>query len=467
MADFSPPLHRLVNLCLENPSGSSVSSEATCPMPADVVAPSPAASEAADVPVQNHASAAVAAKGRVLLLEDDVFFGKILSDCLTEIGCEVVEVENGVEGVREVMARDYSLILCDLMMPSLRGDLFYAAVERIRPGLCDRFIFMTGNREDAWVQEFIRKVNRPLLWKPFRLTDLWEAIALHQALSTSRNAPASNPESVPTSAPEIAPEIAPERVTSGPGVSAAANGLVQIGNPDPHGTQIADKVAMILARAESAPSPRPGVAPAIPLCDEAPDRAHGSARLLVVVGVALLLVLAGGTWQRIGDAEERVEAASAKRQALEAEWSALSPHLEEAVAARAKFGIDQSRLARIAADRTKPRWTPALRCIIPSADAKIEILEIHARGASNDPGGCEVRIRGMAGGPQPSVAANRFRHAVEEALGRNADGQPVSAQFQQLDDLPGTVQEKQKATFVIIATLGSMKPTIAAGKGRR
>ena len=120
---------------------------------------------------------------RILLLEDDEDFRDIIKDFLELHFYQVVTVKNGVEGVREIMASDFEIILCDMMMPTLPGDMFYLAVERMRPHLCDRFIFMTGYKGDGKVSEFVKKVNGTMLNKPFHVDDLLEMIAFVQVRS--------------------------------------------------------------------------------------------------------------------------------------------------------------------------------------------------------------------------------------------------------------------------------------------
>lgn len=114
---------------------------------------------------------------KILLLEDDPTFKEIIKDFLTDSGFTVVAVQNGVEGVHEVMANDFQVILTDMMMPTLPGDMFYRAVERMRPHLCERFVFMTGHRGNGKVNEFITNVNGTILTKPFHVDDLLEMIA--------------------------------------------------------------------------------------------------------------------------------------------------------------------------------------------------------------------------------------------------------------------------------------------------
>jgi DNA-binding NarL/FixJ family response regulator len=76
------------------------------------------------------------------------------------------------------MASDFDIILCDMVMPSLPGEQFYLAVERTKPHLCKRFIFMTDHQADPKTEAFIRPVRGLMLWKPFRLADLLTAIAI-------------------------------------------------------------------------------------------------------------------------------------------------------------------------------------------------------------------------------------------------------------------------------------------------
>jgi CheY-like chemotaxis protein len=113
---------------------------------------------------------------KVLLLEDDAAFREIMTDFLQENGFEVTAVRNGVEGVHKVLASDFEMILCDMMMPTLPGDMFFRAVQRMRPHLCDRFVFMTGHRSHPRIKDFIDSVWGTVLIKPFRVSDLLEMI---------------------------------------------------------------------------------------------------------------------------------------------------------------------------------------------------------------------------------------------------------------------------------------------------
>lgn len=117
------------------------------------------------------------AKSRaVLLLEDDDSQAEILTIELEANNFQVTRVQSGVEGLKKIMSADFDVILCDMMMPNLPGNMFYLAVQRTKPHLCRRFVFMTGHKGDRKIDEFIRSVRGLILWKPFELHVLLDAI---------------------------------------------------------------------------------------------------------------------------------------------------------------------------------------------------------------------------------------------------------------------------------------------------
>lgn len=113
---------------------------------------------------------------KILLVEDQADFADTLKTLLQEERYQVTCVKDGVEGMRQIMASDFDVILCDLVMPHLPGDMFYFGVERVKPHLCKRFLFITGHKADPKWDAFIRRVRGAVLWKPFPMQDLLMAI---------------------------------------------------------------------------------------------------------------------------------------------------------------------------------------------------------------------------------------------------------------------------------------------------
>jgi CheY-like chemotaxis protein len=112
----------------------------------------------------------------ILMLEDETALAEELTPFFAYNGYKLVSVTNGVDGLKQIIARDFSVIICDMMMPNLPGDMFYRAVERTKPHLCQRFIFITGFKGNRDIEDFIRKVNGVMLWKPFETQQLMDAI---------------------------------------------------------------------------------------------------------------------------------------------------------------------------------------------------------------------------------------------------------------------------------------------------
>jgi DNA-binding NtrC family response regulator len=113
---------------------------------------------------------------RVLLLEDRDDFREVLQDHLTFRSFEVTAVRSGVEGLREIMKGAFDLILCDMLMPKVGGEMFYWAVTRARPAAARRFIFFTGHQNNPAIDFFFRRVNATVLIKPFKLNALDSAM---------------------------------------------------------------------------------------------------------------------------------------------------------------------------------------------------------------------------------------------------------------------------------------------------
>ena len=141
----------------------------------------------------------------ILMVEDDVSLGQTLELFLQSQNFRVTRVTSGEEGLREVSVTDFDIVLCDMVMPTMPGNEFYQAVERVKPSLCKRFIFMTGHQADPRSDGFIRRIRALMLWKPFLMADLLTAIEV--VWKKSQSSPRHNGSTV-TAAP-IALRLAP------------------------------------------------------------------------------------------------------------------------------------------------------------------------------------------------------------------------------------------------------------------
>src|SRR2546430_9938214 len=119
---------------------------------------------------------ALAPTRRVLLLEDRSDYRNVLREYLISCSYQVTSVPSGIEGLREIMKSRFDVIICDMMMPKMGGEMFYWAVTRVRPASRESFIFFTGHKNNPAIEFFFKRVKARVLFKPFRLAALDVAI---------------------------------------------------------------------------------------------------------------------------------------------------------------------------------------------------------------------------------------------------------------------------------------------------
>jgi CheY-like chemotaxis protein len=88
-------------------------------------------------------------KRHVVIVDDNAELAWFFSEILKLHGYETLVFSDAVAALKHVLAQHPDVILCDLQMPQLDGDLFYATVERANPALTRRFIFVTGEADDS------------------------------------------------------------------------------------------------------------------------------------------------------------------------------------------------------------------------------------------------------------------------------------------------------------------------------
>src|SRR5947207_11968524 len=109
---------------------------------------------------------------KILLLEDRTDFRQVLRDYLVSCSYQVISVNSGIQGLRAVMKGAFDIIICDMMMPRMGGEMFYWAVTRVRPAARESFIFFTGHKNNPAVEFFFKRVKARVLFKPFKLAAL-------------------------------------------------------------------------------------------------------------------------------------------------------------------------------------------------------------------------------------------------------------------------------------------------------
>ena len=113
----------------------------------------------------------------ILVVDDEPEVGRLLADLLAADGYEVDAASNGVVALEKLESRDYDLILSDLRMPGLDGPGLYQEIERRRPELLSRFVFLTGDTLSAESRKFLERLTVPSLDKPFDFDEVRRVVA--------------------------------------------------------------------------------------------------------------------------------------------------------------------------------------------------------------------------------------------------------------------------------------------------
>lgn len=108
----------------------------------------------------------------VLVVDDDKQLASALEWILADENYLVDVAFDGEEAMLKVKVHEYDAVICDVMMPRLRGDEFYAQAKTLRPELEDRFIFITGFAAEAEIRDFLNALDLKHLVKPFRIEEL-------------------------------------------------------------------------------------------------------------------------------------------------------------------------------------------------------------------------------------------------------------------------------------------------------
>jgi len=117
-------------------------------------------------------AAPAARPARILVVDDEPFIVQLVFDMLTEEGYEVDTAANGALALEQIDRKSYDLVLSDLRMPEMDGLSLYREVERRRPELARRMIFVSGTTEQPEYRNFIEQAGVTILAKPFNLDDL-------------------------------------------------------------------------------------------------------------------------------------------------------------------------------------------------------------------------------------------------------------------------------------------------------
>lgn len=106
--------------------------------------------------------------GRILLVDDEASILELLCEILEPDGYELVTATNGSDALDLVLSSEFDLIITDFRMPKLSGRELYDRARAGKPGIENRFLFISGEMDPEAKTEFIRETGVRVIAKPFR-----------------------------------------------------------------------------------------------------------------------------------------------------------------------------------------------------------------------------------------------------------------------------------------------------------
>ncbi len=121
---------------------------------------------------------------RILVIDDDDVFCRMLVEILEEIGIEAACRTNGLDAY-EMLTRDpYDLCIIDVRMPLVLGTELAAAIKEDHPSVK---LILASAFADRALEDYARRKGILLLSKPFTKLQLFDAVKIASGESIGRN----------------------------------------------------------------------------------------------------------------------------------------------------------------------------------------------------------------------------------------------------------------------------------------
>jgi DNA-binding response OmpR family regulator len=134
----------------------------------------------------------------ILIVEDEPSICRALSIALTRKGYDPVIATSGESALYQLRTRYFDLMLADLRMPDMRGDVVFHLATSLQGQLRNQTLFITGDVTEQ-AHDLIEACGCPLLMKPFDLHDLTKAVSV---MMSRRQKVGIQPEELESQQPE-------------------------------------------------------------------------------------------------------------------------------------------------------------------------------------------------------------------------------------------------------------------------
>jgi signal transduction histidine kinase/ActR/RegA family two-component response regulator len=114
---------------------------------------------------------------QVLVVDDDELFTRTMRRALKPHNVRTASTASEAEMVLLDPGYTPHLVLCDLGLPGMTGDVLHARIFEKRPMVAEHFVFVTGGACSKREADYLRSSGCPTLLKPVDIKDVWAALA--------------------------------------------------------------------------------------------------------------------------------------------------------------------------------------------------------------------------------------------------------------------------------------------------
>src|SRR6185369_2408303 len=124
-------------------------------------------------------------RGKILIIDDDPFFQKVLSDTFSDNGFTVLCANDGIEGVKSFLEKHPDAVISDLVMPRMGGVSTCMEISRLAADKPPVIVLLTSMFQESphehEVPEMGAKVHIPKSTKPLDIVIIVEQLLARKA----------------------------------------------------------------------------------------------------------------------------------------------------------------------------------------------------------------------------------------------------------------------------------------------
>jgi two-component system NtrC family sensor kinase len=134
---------------------------------------------------------ASAAQRSALVVDDEAEVRETLAEILTSSGHRVVTAASGREALDHLVDERFDVILTDIRMPDMDGRALYREIERRWPERASQVVFVSGDTLASTLRAVAEETGRPVIEKPFLLSEVRRVVSEAEARPLSGRAATS------------------------------------------------------------------------------------------------------------------------------------------------------------------------------------------------------------------------------------------------------------------------------------